>query len=120
MGRVAKQTVPGPKNARFCLTICEAKSKISMEFLVKTLKTCVGVGIFHKPTISKNLYQYIPDAQYINHGSYMLLSNGFKYSHSSLRENFMEVNNISLEQGDKIKLEYNEGRLTFRQKHNEA
>ena len=87
-----------------------------MEFQVHKLVGCVGVGILHKPTVQKNLYQYLPDAKYINHGAYMLLSNGYKYSHSSLEDNFQEVPKISLNEGDKIELFYDEGKLKFRQK----
>ena len=68
-----------------------------MEFKVKTLKGCIGVGVLHKETVCKNMYQFLPDDSYINHGSYMVLSNGYKYSHSSLKENFQEVPKISLE-----------------------
>lgn len=53
-----------------------------MDFNIRTLKGCVGVGVLHKPTMVRNLFQFLPDQDYINHGSYMILSNGYQYSHS--------------------------------------
>lgn len=88
MARVARQMIQGPRNFRFCLTECRADPKRDMEFMVRTLKGCVGIGVIHKPTIIKHMYQYLPDQDYINHGAYMLLSNGYQYSHTELAENF--------------------------------
>lgn len=50
----------------------------------------------------------------------MLLSNGYKYSHTSVKENFQEVPRISLEEGEKITLLYEEGKLKLRQRGREA
>lgn len=64
--------------------------------MVRTLKGCVGVGILHKPTILANNFQYLPDGDYINHGGYMILSNGYQYSHSNPIENFIDYEKIKL------------------------
>lgn len=84
-----------------------------MEFEIRTLKGCIGVGVLHKPTITCHQYQYLPDSDYINHGSYMILSNGYQYSHCSQEQNFREYKGISLEQGKRVRLYIEVRQLIF-------
>ena len=104
--RSARQMKPVASNAPFCFTYCEAdpKKHYDMEFNIKYLKGCVGVGALHKPTILKNRYQFIPDQDYISHGGYMLLTNGYQYSHSNPEENFQEYQGIVLLEGMKVRI----------------
>ena len=56
----------------------------------------MGVGVLHKPTVVSNNFQYLPDGEYIKHGGYMILSNGYKYSHSEGSQNFVDYDKINL------------------------
>ena len=59
-----------------------------MEFRVNSLKGCIGIGVLKKEIVTRNQYKFLTDDVDINHGGYMLLSNGYQYSHHSKRDNF--------------------------------
>ena len=43
----------------------------------------------------------------------MILSNGYKYSHSEKYQNFKEIPNLDLQKDDIVSLKYDDGYLTF-------
>ena len=67
VARTAKQMKPVTSNAPFCFTYCEMdpKKHYDMEFNIKSLKGCIGVGVLHKPTILKNKYQLLTNPTFI-------------------------------------------------------
>ena len=117
VARNAKQTKPVSANAPFCFTYCEvdAAKGFDIEFKVVSLKGCIGVGALRKDTILRNLYQFIPDQDYIGHGAYMLLSNGYQYSDSKLEENFVEYRGVCLEEGATVRVVGRGKELVFEQ-----
>ncbi len=64
MGRYAEQTLPRAKNQQFALTfdpILKQHPTNEISFRLKTIKSCIGVGVFIRETLVTNGFKYLPD-----------------------------------------------------------
>lgn len=100
---IASQTSSSSGGQRFALV--ESKEKgmadIEMAFKIKKLKGWIGVGICQQKTIVNANYKFNYTQTY--HGSYLISSNGYSWSHSQPQFNSHQ-NAYNFLEGDTIKI----------------
>lgn len=73
------------------------------------------MGALNRNKVVENHYNFLPNPDYIKHGAYMILTNGYQYSHSELEENFVEYRGIVLEEGSRVRIFSTDSEIVFEQ-----
>ena len=111
-GLVASQVSSGNSTSgeRFALMECKGKgsSAIVVGFKIRKLKGWIGVGICLQNVIVKTGYLFNYTKPF--HGSYLVSSNGYSWSHSHPQLNSVS-SGFPFMEGDTIKVTYHPGKL---------
>lgn len=73
----------------------------------------MGVGVFIREILQKCEFRYLPDTDYLNHGSYMVMTNNMLYSSSRADQNGKSIKKFTFKENDIIKVKYDREKVTF-------